>query len=199
MGHNIFDRKQLDIFSDIPCFWFSSIKVGMAEILITFRISASFQGPLSEPMQPPSQLQAPPRSSGNSLVKKFPKRIKYLSRSINSMEGEKKGQCVMKITLHRLSRVTCFDIYSREPEKEEFVIIAFHLVNSRGPKIEILLLTLILAAVFGSRNDLTVFHNILNPEPALMINMRFKDYNKIHESVHNYPSQIMGRTQGPTS
>lgn len=35
-------------------------------------------------------------------------------------------------------------------------------------------LTWIFAVVFGSRKDLTVFHNILNPEPALMMNMRFK-------------------------
>lgn len=36
------------------------------------------------------------------------------------------------------------------------------------------MLTWIFAAVLGSRKDLTVFHNILKPEPALMINMRFK-------------------------
>jgi len=32
--------------------------------------------------------------------------------------------------------------------------------------------------VFGSRKDLTVLHNILNPEPALMMNMRFKVCNE---------------------
>lgn len=36
------------------------------------------------------------------------------------------------------------------------------------------MLTWIFEVVFGSRNDLTVFHKSLNPEPALMMNMRFK-------------------------
>lgn len=35
-------------------------------------------------------------------------------------------------------------------------------------------LTWIFAVVLGSRKDLMVFHSILNPEPALMMNMRFK-------------------------
>lgn len=47
----------------------------------------------------------------------------------------------------------------------------------------IYILTLIFAAVLGSRKDLTVFHNILNPEPALMINMRFKVYKEASYSV----------------
>ena len=34
------------------------------------------------------------------------------------------------------------------------------------------MLTWIFAAVLGSRNDLTVFHKSLNPEPALMMNIR---------------------------
>ena len=45
------------------------------------------------------------------------------------------------------------------------------------------MLTFILAVVLGSRKDLTEFHNILNPEPALMMNMRFKvckKGNKLH-------------------
>lgn len=40
------------------------------------------------------------------------------------------------------------------------------------------MLTWIFAAVLGSRKDFTVFHNILKPEPALMINMRFKVCNE---------------------
>jgi len=35
--------------------------------------------------------------------------------------------------------------------------------------------TWIFAVVLGSRNDLTVFHKSLNPEPALMMNIRFSD------------------------
>jgi len=33
--------------------------------------------------------------------------------------------------------------------------------------------------VFGSRKLLTVFHKSLNPEPALMMNMRFRVCKKI--------------------
>lgn len=36
---------------------------------LTFNISGSFHGPLSERIQPPSQLQVPPKNSGNSLPK----------------------------------------------------------------------------------------------------------------------------------
>lgn len=39
------------------------------------------------------------------------------------------------------------------------------------------MLTWIFDVVLGSRKDLTVFHNSLNPEPALMINMRFSVYS----------------------
>lgn len=35
-------------------------------------------------------------------------------------------------------------------------------------------LTFIFAVVLGSMKDFTVFHSILKPGPALMINMRFK-------------------------
>ena len=37
----------------------------------TLRISGSFHGPLSERMQPPSQLQVPPKNSGNSLCRRI--------------------------------------------------------------------------------------------------------------------------------
>jgi len=42
----------------------------------------------------------------------------------------------------------------------------------------VFVLTWIFDVVFGSRKDLTVPHNILNPEPALMMNMRFKVCNE---------------------
>lgn len=38
-------------------------------------------------------------------------------------------------------------------------------------------LTWILAVVLGSRKDFTVFHRSLNPEPALMINIRLRVYS----------------------
>lgn len=37
-------------------------------------------------------------------------------------------------------------------------------------------LTWIFAVVFGSRKDFTVLHNILNPGPALIMNMRYSVY-----------------------
>jgi len=39
-------------------------------LLVTLKISGSFHGPLSERMQPPlsTQVQVPPRNSGNSLM-----------------------------------------------------------------------------------------------------------------------------------
>ena len=45
------------------------------------------------------------------------------------------------------------------------------------------MLTWIFAVVLGSRKDFTVFHNILNPEPALMMNMRFKVCSKATNSM----------------
>lgn len=50
------------------------------------------------------------------------------------------------------------------------------------------MLTWIFAVVLGSRKDFTVFHNSLNPEPALMINMRHKVCSdKNAHNIINYP------------
>jgi hypothetical protein len=55
------------------------------------------------------------------------------------------------------------------------------------------MLTWILEVVLGSRNDLTVFHNSLNPEPALMMNIRLRDcverkvpLGSIYKSIHAF-------------
>ena len=45
------------------------------------------------------------------------------------------------------------------------------------------MLTLIFTVVLGSRNDFTVFHSILNPKPALMMNMQFKVYNEAIKNI----------------
>uniref|UniRef100_A0A7C8ZU27 Uncharacterized protein n=1 Tax=Opuntia streptacantha TaxID=393608 RepID=A0A7C8ZU27_OPUST len=83
-----------------------------------FSISGSFQGPLSERIQPPlsRQVQVPPKNSGSSL-----------------------GSITSSNLLWYLLPRTC-----------------------------------ILAVVFGSRKPLIVFHKSLKPEPALMINIRFR-------------------------
>ena len=40
------------------------------------------------------------------------------------------------------------------------------------------MLTCIFAVVLGSRNDLTVFHKSLNPDPALMMYIRQRVYSE---------------------
>lgn len=52
------------------------------------------------------------------------------------------------------------------------------LIFSKNQKIfkvsRLKMLTWIFAAVLGSKKDLIVFHNSLNPEPALMMNILFR-------------------------
>ena len=53
------------------------------------------------------------------------------------------------------------------------------------------MLTWILEVVLGSRSDyLILFHNILNPEPALMMNILFKDCKK-KSSIRVNPEDVI--------
>lgn len=76
-------------------------------------------------------------------------------------------------TLHQWSRAICSGICYREPGREKISTLETRHIVVMG-ECDREFLTWILAVVFGSRNDLTVFHNSLNPEPAFMINIRFR-------------------------
>lgn len=48
------------------------------------------------------------------------------------------------------------------------------------------MLTWIFPVVLGSRKDFTVFHKSLNPEPALMMYIRFRVYGKQTTQYNNH-------------
>jgi hypothetical protein len=92
------------------------------------------------------------------------------------------------LTSHQLFQVVYFDTWFQEPSSEKLKYNQYlctkwsHYWSNKCYIMKVF--TWIFEAVFGSRNDLIVPHNILKPWPALITYIRHNVCNTIPNTLH---------------